>query len=157
MRTHRYSTLLVCLVAAFTVTGELCAQDTQIYIANCMRQKKFAFQAQLARPADGSNRVLSTEYRMDVSPDSISVVLPYFGQSYKPSTGLTDGSIRFVSRKFDYTAEQGKRGKWVISIKPKDATDVQQMVLTLFDDGTGLLQVTSTTRQPISYAGRLTD
>ncbi len=54
--------------------------------------------------------------------------------------------------KFDYTQKQNSKG-WAVTIKPKDASDVQQLYLDIFDNGRATLQVISTNRQNISFDG----
>jgi hypothetical protein len=63
------------------------------------------------------------------------------------------GGIKFTSKDFDYTATPRTKGGWDVQIKPKDYRDVQQLNLRISEDGYASLQVTSTSRQTISFNG----
>jgi hypothetical protein len=65
----------------------------------------------------------------------------------------SEGGIRFTSTVFEYNVSQNKKGKWEIVIRPKDATGIREVNMTIFENGTASVQVASNNRQTISYNG----
>ena len=101
----------------------------------------------------GRTRQLTPDYDLRVSKTEITSYLPYFGRAYTPPIDPSRGGIQFTSKDFDYTATPRKKGGWDVTIKPKDYQDVQQMSLNISASGYATLQVTSSSRQPISFNG----
>lgn len=124
-------------------------------VENFIRSKEFVFKAQTVLPMSGTSRQLTSDYDVRFLGDSIVAYLPYFGRAYSAGYG-EGGGIDFTSTNFDYTAKQRKKG-WDISIKPKDAKDVQQLNFTVSENGYATLQVTSNNRQPISFNGYIVE
>ena len=114
--------------------------------------KEFTFKARTVIPMTGGSRQLTSDYDVKFLGDSIVSYLPYFGRAYSAGYG-EGGGIEFTSTKFDYKAKARKKGGWDIIIKPKDVRDVEEMDLTLSDDGSASLRVSSNNRQPISFYG----
>lgn len=153
--------LAACLsTAMFPGLNGAYAQDTEtqnLTISKKILDKNYVFIAQMAQPMNGGSLPLSGGYELRISPDKVVAELPYFGRAYSAPYGSLDGGIKFNSNQFDYTMTNRKKGKWDISIKPKDVQNVQQLFLTVFEDGTARLQVTNINRQPISFSGRIAD
>jgi hypothetical protein len=124
-------------------------------IQNKIENRKFTFVADFALPMRGITRQLTTPYDLEVSHDSLISYLPYFGQSYTAPLDPTKISFDFTSTNFDYKVSNRKKGKWEVSIRPKDQNNVQQIELTVFDNGSASLNVTSIDREPISYNGHI--
>ena len=149
--------LLLAAIAAprFSVAqnkDSLKAAATKDLIAN----QDYTFKAQTTTPLSGRLRQLTSDYSLQVSKDAIISQLPYFGRAYSAPINPSDGGIQFTSKDFEYTLTEKKKNGWNISIKFKDAKDVQQMQLSIFSNGTASLQVTSNNRQPISFNGYIT-
>ena len=125
-------------------------------VENFIQSKEFVFNAQTVLPMSGASRQLTSDYDVRFLGDSIVAYLPYFGRAYSGGYG-EGGAIDFTSTKFDYTVSQRKKGGWDISIKPKDAKDVQRLNFTVSDNGYATLQVTSNNRQPISFNGYIVE
>lgn len=115
--------------------------------------REYVFKARMVQPMRGIARQLTPEYELVISKDSVIAFLPYFGRAYSAPIDPSSGGIKFTSTKFEYTFKSGRRGGWDIQIKPEDVRDVQQLSLSIMEDGNGSLQVTSTNRQPISFTG----
>jgi hypothetical protein len=114
----------------------------------------YRFKAEMALPLGGHNRYLTGDnYDLEVSKDTIVAYLPYFGRAYSAPIDPSQGGIRFTSTNFTYTTSPRRKGGWDVSMKFKDAKDVQQMMLTVTQDGYATLQVTSVNRQSISFNG----
>ena len=131
------------------------AQDSakKATITNKLSEKTYVFEASSVSPMRGGHKQLTIGYILKVKPDSVTCDLPYFGRAYQATPGSSEGGIKFISTKFEYSSAPRKKGGWEITIKPKDITDVRQLFLTVFDNGNTTLNVSSNNRDPISYAG----
>jgi hypothetical protein len=119
--------------------------------------KNFVFKAQSVSPTGGSVRQLNTDYDVRVSGDTVHTFLPYFGRSYSAPLGSNEGGIKFTSTDFDYELKERKKDRVEVLIRPKDAKDVRQMLLSVSKNGYASLQVLSNNRQPISFNGYVTE
>lgn len=122
-----------------------------------VESQHYDFKATSVTPMSSRSRQLTTDYDVKVTRESIVCYLPYFGRAYVAPLDPSQGGIQFTSKEFDYTVSNGKKGGWSILIIPKDHRDVQQMTLSLGEDGYGTLQVSSTQRQPISFYGYVSE
>jgi hypothetical protein len=122
-------------------------------IKNMVESQNYVFKAQTVMPMSGRTRQLTSDYDVKVTKESITSYLPYFGRAYSAPMDPTQGGIQFTSKDFDYTLTPGKKDGWTVLIKPKDYRDVQQMTLNISSTGYATVQVTSTSRQPISFNG----
>ena len=122
---------------------------TQKLIAN----QQYVFCAQNVTPMSGRQRFLTSEYTVNIVKDTIQCDLPYFGRAYSAPMSTSDNGIKFTSTNFNYTIDSTKKGKYKVTIKPKDAQDVQVMNFTIFSNGTASLNVSCTNRQAISFNG----
>ena len=153
--------LMIGLVAAVLVPQFSLAQNKKdsLKIAatkELITNQGYTFKAQSATPLSGRLRQLTSEYDLQVAKDAIISQLPYFGRAYSAPINPSDGGIQFTSKDFDYKLTDKKKGGWNVAIKFKDAKDVQQMQLSIFNNGTASLQVTSNNRQSISFNGYIT-
>ena len=126
-------------------------QDTAV-VKKMITDRQYIFEAQQVMPSGGRTISLTSDYDLKITKDSIVAYLPYYGRAYSANIGSSEGGIKFNSKQFDYTVRE-KKGGWDISIKPKDARDVQQLELSIFNNGNASLNVNSTNRQAISYSG----
>jgi len=124
-------------------------------IRSLVESQQYDFKATSVTPMNGRSRLLTTDYDLMVTKESLVCYLPYFGRAYSAPIDPSQGGIQFTSKDFDYALSNGKKGGWDIQIKPKDRRDVQQMNLSISEDGYGTLQVISTERQPISFYGNI--
>ncbi|MBV4357779.1 DUF4251 domain-containing protein [Pinibacter aurantiacus] len=128
-------------------------EKKQAAIKALIDSQNYVFKAQSAMPMSGATRQLNYDYDLKVSKDTINSYLPYYGRAYTAPMDPTQGGIHFISKDFEYTVTPGKKQGWDIVIKPKDVQDVQMMSLSVSSDGYATLQVTSTSKQPISFNG----
>jgi hypothetical protein len=151
MKTIKLSLLfLVTTLFAGIYTAE--AQKTADEIKKMVESKSFVFTAETARPMRGGNRQLSVGYDLAVNPSSVIAYLPFYGRAQTIPIGTTDGGIKFSSTNFQYEAVPNKKG-WQITIRPKDVSHVQQLQLSIYDDGTATLDVSNISRDNMSYSG----
>lgn len=145
--------LLIALlsVASFAFSQE----DQKNGINAALISKNYTFKATSVIPARGRIIQLTTNYDLKVNKDSTIAYLPYFGRAYSAPIGGSGGGIEFTSTNFEHTVSNRKKGGWRVEIRFKDAQDVQQMYLTVSENGNASLQVTSNNRQSISYNGEV--
>jgi hypothetical protein len=127
-------------------------QDKQAKIKALIESQRYVFSAQTALPMSGRLRQLTTDYSLKVGKDTVVSDLPYFGQAYTAPMDPSQSPLEFTSTSFEYTVTAGKKGGWNVQIKPKN-TGVQQMNLSISENGYASLQVNSVNRQAISFNG----
>jgi len=126
-------------------------------IRQLVESQHYDFKAQTAMPLSGSTRQLTTgDYDLKVTKEAIVSYLPFFGRAYTAPMDPSKGGIQFTSKDFNYSITDGKKGGWDVQITPKDYGDVQRLSLSISEDGYANLQVTSTSRQAISFYGTIT-
>lgn len=126
-------------------------------IAALIDARSYYFKAQSVNPTRGRLIQLTSEYELKVSRDTLRSFLPYFGRAYSAPLGGRSGGIDFTSKDFEYNQKSRRKGGWDITIRPKDITDVREMFLVVFDNGSASLRVSSNNRDPISYNGYISE
>ena len=104
----------------------------------------------------GGQRYLNVDYYdLEVSKDTVTAFLPYFGVAYSGAgyNNSEDNGIKFTSTKFSYDKAFKKNNSWVITIKPQDTRTTNQLILTVSPNGRADLSVISTNRQRIRFDG----
>lgn len=154
--------VLLLMMAVFLTAGAQSKAQVKTSKADKIKQlvqsRNYVFEAQSVFPMRGRTRQITGEgYDLTVSRDTVNSYLPYFGRAYSAPLDPSKGGIQFISKDFEYTEKPGKRGGWDITIQPKDVREVQQLFLSVSEDGYASLQVTSTNRQPISFNGVITE
>jgi hypothetical protein len=156
-----YSRLFWLAIIAFacmplTSLAQQVKKDKKAEIKNIIEARNFVFKAQTALPTAGSARQLTSDFDLRVSKDTIFSDLPYFGRAYTPPLNPSEGPLRFISTDFQYMVSNKKKGGWDITITPKDLQDPRQLTLSVFENGSASVMVTSFNRQPISFNGYIT-
>lgn len=153
MQKNKFSTLFI-LLAITAGFGNVRAQETSAAVLkSLLATKTFVFKAQSAWPLQGTVVQLSAGYDMKVLDDSINTYLPYFGRAYQAGYATSGGGISFTSNKFDYRLKEKNKGGWELVIKPLDVRDVTLLTYSVSTGGYATLQVTSNSRQAISFYG----
>jgi hypothetical protein len=147
---HGKILLLLFLFGLYTSAAY--TQNKEAEIKQMVEQKQFVFHAQTALPLSGASKHLTSEYDLKVTPDKVTSYLPFFGRAYSLPYNPTEGGFNFTSEKFDYTTSK-RKGRWEISIKPKDVRDFKEFSLSISESGYGTLHAISNNRQPISFTG----
>ena len=127
----------------------------QAMIKKWIEAKRFQFVAQSATPSTGKSRQLTTEYTLNVMPDSLDCHLPYYGRAYSGGYGGGEGGITFKTTDFQYSAADAKKGGWNITIKPKNQSSAQQIFMSISASGYANVQVRSNSRDMISFYGSI--
>lgn len=149
--------LIALLVSTQLVFAQKPATEKELAIQTLVDNQQYVFYAESVSPMSGRQRFLTSDYTVEVSKDTVVSYLPFFGKAYAAPIGSTDGGIKFTSTNFEYKITPRKKGGWDINIKPKDVSDVQQLSLTVYKNGTAYLSVNSTNRQSISYNGHISE
>jgi Domain of unknown function (DUF4251) len=122
-------------------------------IKNRVDSQHFVFVAQSMSPLRGQVRNLTSVYDVSISKDTMVSYLPYFGRAYSAPLDPASPGLSFTSNKFSYSVTPHKKNGWNVAIKPKDHTDIQQFLFTIFDNGSASLNVSSISRDPVSFNG----
>ncbi|MGZ8522858.1 MAG: DUF4251 domain-containing protein [Chitinophagaceae bacterium] len=138
------------LLAATVVQAQEIKEPTTQQI---VESKNYIFKAESVNPARSRVRYLTSDYDLLITSDSVIAFLPYFGRAYSAPIDPSEGGIKFTSAEFEYTVEKKKKRSWEILIRPKDASDVQELYLTVFDNNKASLRVNSVNRESISFNG----
>ena len=122
-------------------------------IAQAIATDNWIFIADRALPPRGRSRNLTGHYEVRFSKDTITAYLPYFGRAYSAPIGETTSPLDFKTTDFSISKEQNDKGRWNITIKPKDYKEVQSFDFTLYENGSAQLNVQLANRSPISFSG----
>jgi hypothetical protein len=136
-----------------SATGAMAQKLAAAEVKELVNNKTYVFEAETARPTAGGTRHLTPGYTLKVNGDSLNADLPYYGKSYTAPMNPSDVGIKVTSTDFDYSVADGKKNSYEVFIKPKDKVYNSEFNLTVYDNGTAYLQVTSPDRQSISFNG----
>lgn len=170
MKTLKNTLLLAIMFVAIQVS----AQTDKATTIRLIEEKNFTFNATSAIPmanndlnkilsqmpggnSGGNIQLNSSQYQLVVTKDSLDAFLPYYGRAYTANMNPNDSGIKFKTKSFSYKADKKKKGNWLISIKPKDAKDVESMTLSIGESGYATLNVNSNNRQSITFNGYISE
>lgn len=149
----RYLLAFLPVFAASTLTAN--AQTVKPLVDT----QNYVFVAASAQPLAGSERRLTiSSYTVKITKDKIISNLPYFGRENNVPSSDVESALAFTSSKFNYTITPTKKDGWKVSIKPKDARDLDQIKLTIDADGYAVLQASFSGNglDPIVFTGSIT-
>jgi len=132
------------------------SDSNNLNIKNLVDSQRFVFVAQTVMPFRGRFRNLTSLYEVSIFKDTLVSYLPYFGRAYIAPLNPSELDLDFTSTNFSYSVTPRKKSGWDVVIKPKDKTEIQQYVFTIYDNGNANLNVISTSRDPISFSGYIT-
>jgi hypothetical protein len=163
MLPSRYSRLLL-LMFMFTflhsysqTEAEQKKQDQYNQLKNQINSRKFRFHALSATSMKGMTRQLTSDYFLKLDNANLSVDLPYYGRSFTTIYPPTDLMTEFKTTQFSYQSDTLKKGGWDITIVPKNQSNASKIRLSITTSGYCTVQVSSNSREPISYYGTITD
>jgi Domain of unknown function (DUF4251) len=164
MPTKIYSALLLLFMTfnflhgfGQTTSADQKSTDKISQLKVLIESKKYQFDARSATSMRGKTVQLSSGYTIKINSDSLVVDLPYYGRSSTADYPATDVSVRFNSNQFTYKADSTKKGGWEITIQPKNESKANKIMLSVTSSGSCIVNISSSTRQPISYFGFITD
>jgi hypothetical protein len=147
--------LAVCLQSTAQSSSDQKKQDEYNQMNSLLNSKKYHFHARSATTMKGKTIQLTSDYGLKMSNDSLMVDLPYYGQAYSSDYGGTDLGIQFNTSQFSYKADSAKKGGWNITIIPKSEPKANKIIMYVSPSGYCTMQVTSNTRQPVSFYGTI--
>lgn len=137
-------------------------------VSSLVNSQNFTFLAQRAIPTNldvvrimnslpgaGGTRMMDLDYgyTIKLTDDELKVELPYYGRVFIADPDTANNSYRFTSKDFHIAKEEGKKGKTLFRITPKDVRYVRSVFLEVFPGGKAYVSIDSNDRQPISYHG----
>lgn len=160
-------------MALMTLAIRANAQTDKAITAKIVATKNFVFVATSAIPMNASdiNNVLSkmngntgggsisltgSGYELKLTPDSVIAYLPYYGRSFTAPIGNDENGIKFTSTNFNYESTKSKKG-WRVTVSIKDTKDSQRLNLNISENGYASLDVSSNTKQSITYNGYIAE
>ena len=138
------------------VTHQLVESDSFTFMAKRANTSSYdVINIMNSLPNSSSSRMLQLDYgyTIVVKKDEITVTLPYFGRMYNPSFDRDKNSFRFTTKDFVFKKNQDSKGKWLISIEPKDVQHVSIINIEVFKNGNAFVSINASDRQPITYDG----
>ncbi|HRO44995.1 DUF4251 domain-containing protein [Agriterribacter sp.] len=138
-----------CSPAKHAATGA--ASDEAI--AAAVAADNWVFSANQALPQRGRSRNLTGGYEVACRKDTLLFYLPYFGRAYSATIGETTSPLNFKTTDFSFSKTNNDKGRWNITVVPKDYREVQSCDFTLYENGTAQLNVQMTNRSSISFSG----
>lgn len=123
------------------------------FIAQAITADNWIFSANQALPQRGRSRNLTGGYEVVCRKDTLLFYLPYFGRAYSAPIGETTSPLNFKTTNFSFNKTTNDKGRWNITVVPKDYREVQSCGFTLYENGSAQLNVQLTNRSPISFSG----
>lgn len=155
MKTFVTTALAILFLFSCKSVDSLSKQETIVQITDKIESQDYKFVPTTAIPTGGKSVNLSYSYSLDVSKDSVSSYLPYFGRAYVAPSPTEEGGIKFISTDFDYSISKTKKDMWDIVIKPNDNSKRYTLRLQVGNTGYATLTVQDMNRQAISFYGRI--
>ena len=146
--------LLFVVFSFFACGSNKLTQQEATQLSDKIENQTFVFIPTTANPMGGKSIHLTPDYELRITKDSIVSYMPYFGRAYSAPYG-SDGGIKFLSKKFDYTLHQKTKHKWEIEIETKDTSNQYKIYLTVFQSGNASLSVNDPNRQTITFLGNV--
>lgn len=140
----------------FAMTSGVVAQSKDAAVnKRIVEEKNFVFIAQQASSARGNIVPLTAGYDFTVTSDTVIAYLPFFGRAFSAPYG-GEGGIQFTSTSFNYNVTP-KKNRWEISIKPNDASNIQQIYIDVSSSGYASMRVTSVNRTQMNFSGYIVE
>lgn len=158
------SSLKIATILSLTLFIASCATQKEkqmrlTLVDSLIKTNNFKFVAQRANPLRGnivSQRLLQLDsyYYLKVSKDTIVSYLPFFGVVQQAPYGSNDNGIQFTSTNFTLDKKATRNG-FDITIIPKKTDKATKLFLNISETGVATLNVTSNTRDAISFSGNI--
>jgi hypothetical protein len=149
------SLILFTLIMSITLPIFAQIQTPEEYAAmkKLLETGQYVFHAQVVTPLSGDEKLITEDYFLAVTKDSVMADLPYLGQVYAVPMNTNDIGIKFTSHKYDYMLRERKKGGFDISVVPQNVRDHNVLKISIYKDGATYLYVTNNSRQSISFRG----
>ena len=118
-----------------------------------IESRNYMFVPQTAMPSRGQMIAVSS-YNLKVTGDKMVSYLPYYGRSYTAPVDNMSSPLNFEGKLENYQVTTKKK-KYLIKFNVKNGNDNISYSLEVFDKGSASLDVSSSSRQPISFKGQV--
>lgn len=147
---------VIVLTACGTMQTTAEKETKAMEIRTAIDDFRFTFNATYAHPTGYRAIYLSPYYDVKVSPDTMTVYLPFYGRAYRAPINPDENGCRFTSTDFDYQVIPGKKsGNYLVEIKINDQRRDLRFYFDIWENGVARLSVSDIDRQSISYQGEV--
>lgn len=143
--------LLISIVfAACTSTKENRGAD--LNVDETMKVAAFTFYADMAYPLSLHSRPITPPGTLTLKGDTLVASLPYFGKAQ--SIDLTaPGGIVFSTTNFNRDLNRNENGEWTITFQVRNESSASTIILTVYENGKAVADVSSLRRDNIRFRG----
>jgi len=125
-------------------------------ITRRVESKDYTVVVNYANPMRWKQIYLNAEYDLRIKNDSAFAYLPYFGVAYSAPYGGREGGIKFAEPLQGYAIKSNKKSDgWDIRFKVKGPDDGFEISMNIFNNGSSMITVNSTNRDPITFTGEV--
>ena len=152
---HKIFIVQSLFVCTFTFIAQTVNSQagTDSVLLKMVNGKRIWFVPQSTNSSTANLSNLAPEYKFKITPDSVVAYLPYFGKSYTPQHGRSDDEmIQFTSTDFKFDAVAKKKGRYDITVLPKESKGIR-FFLTIFSDGQADMEVTNPRKETVLFRG----
>lgn len=155
--------VIIVIIAALTLascsTADKVARDERRrekagMVAESIESGRYRVGVRTAYPARGGAVQVTGDYGLEVSGDSVTVYLPYFGRGYTLPYGGGKG-LNFKALTTEYDVRKMKRGRTRVKFSTRNDEDTYRFTVDVFDNGQVSIDVQPQQRSRISYSGEL--
>lgn len=153
------SLIIAVLTLASCATADKVARDERRrekagMVAESIESGRYRVGVRTAYPARGAAVQVTGDYGLEVSGDSVTVYLPYFGRGYTLPYGGGKG-LNFKALTTEYDVRKMKRGRTRVEFSTRNDEDTYRFTVDVFDNGQVSIDVQPQQRSRISYSGEL--
>lgn len=153
------SLIIAVLTLASCATADKVARDERRrekagMVAESIESGRYRVGVRTAYPARGAAVQVTGDYGLEVSGDSVTVYLPYFGRGYTLPYGGGKG-LNFKALTTEYDVRKMKRGRTRVEFSTRNDEDTYRFTVDVFDNGQVSIYVQPQQRSRISYSGEL--
>ena len=121
-----------------------------------VESKDFTIAVNYANPLRMKPVYLTSEYDVRIKNDSAFAYLPYYGVAYTAPYNSTEGGIKFAEPMSEYKIIPHKKADgWDIRFRVKSKLTVYDFSLTIFNNGSSSISVSSYEKDRINFIGEV--
>ena len=151
--------IISILMLSFLITSCLSlktAPETIKEINRKVESKDFTIAVNYANPLRMKPVYLTSEYDLRIKNDSAFAYLPYYGVAYTAPYNSTEGGIKFAEPMSEYKIIPHKKADgWDIRFRVKSKLTVYDFSLTIFNNGSSSISVSSYEKDRINFIGEV--
>lgn len=153
------SLIIAVLTLASCATADKAARDQRRRdraekVAGAIESGRYRVGIRTAYPARGGAVQVTGDYGLEVSGDSVTVYLPYFGRGFTLPYGGGRG-LNFKAAMAEYKVRRVKRDRTRVDFLTGNDEDIYRFTVDIFDNGQVTVDVQPQQRSRISYGGEL--